>query len=124
MPQNSYNDDPMSYSEPPSRLEMAVALFSKQATSEAVGSVHSVSVRVPTIEYYSIEALAKHSGLSRNKVIVQLLEVALDEVWQGMNEDNRQAVATIRSQMLGGVLNTTDDEYFMPGAEASKKGEI
>jgi hypothetical protein len=123
MPQNSYNDDPNFYSEPPSRLEMAIALFSKQATSDGVGSVHSVSVRIPTIEYYSIEALAKHSSLSRNKVIVQLLELALDEVWQGMDDENREAVTRIRSEMIG-ELRDADGNFVFPGSESSTKGEI
>lgn len=128
---NSYNhEDPLieqleqreyelnnSYAEMPTKLEMAISLFQKLGSSEAIGSVHPISVRIPTLEFASIQALAKHSGLSVNKVIVELLQVALDEVWQGMNEENRRALVDIRSEVLGKLI--------APGAsEGSKKGEI
>lgn len=125
----SYNeDDPLfekldpsnfadSYTEQPTKLEMAISLFQKLGTSEGIGSVHPVSVRIPTIEYSSIQAMAKHSGLSVNKVIVELLQVALDEVWQGLDHDNRRALVQVRTEMI--------DKLIAPGAsEGSKKGEI
>lgn len=104
----SYNDDPTnpSYTEQPSKLDMALALFQRTGSSEGVGSVHGLTVRIPTIEYCSIEALAKHSGLSRNKVIVELLGVALDEVWQGLNPDDRHDLVRIRSEVLDTILRS------------------
>ncbi len=106
-----------SYTAQPTKLEMAISLFQKLGTSEGVGSVHPVSVRIPTIEFASVQAMAKHSGLSLNKVFVELLQVALDEVWQGLDDDNRMALTQIRSEVLGKLLE--------PGeSQSSKKGEI
>jgi len=115
----SYNDEPLnpSYTEMPSKLDMALALFQRTGTSEGVGSVHALSVRIPTIEYASIEALAKHSGLSRNKVIVELLGVALDEVWQGLNEDDRHDLVRVRSDVLETLLRA-------PEFDQAGKGDI
>lgn len=90
-----------SYDETPTRLEQTIALFTRTANSEAIGSVHARSIRVPTIENCTIDALAEHSGLSANKVIVLLLQVALDEVFQGMPEDERDQVFQRRARLLG-----------------------
>lgn len=121
----SYNDNDVpddflnpSYTEQPTKLEMALSLFQRTGTSEGMGSVQAFSVRIPTLEYASIEALAKHSGLSRNKVIVELLQVALDEVWQGLDEDNRMELVKIRAGFLQTVLNAGQD------FDQAKQGEI
>jgi hypothetical protein len=106
-----------SYSEMPTKLEMAISLFQKLGTSEGIGSVHPISVRIPTIEYSSIQAMSKHAGLSVNKVIVELLQVGLDEVWQGLNDENRRNLVAIRAELLRKLVE--------PGvAEGSTKGEI
>ena len=112
-----------SYNELPSRLEMAIALFTKTATSDGFGSVHARSVRIPTIENVTIDALAEYSGLSANKVICQLLEVALDEVFQGMTEQQRGDVFKIRSKHLGKVVDK-DGFPILEGEEQSGAGEI
>ena len=102
---NGYTMD--SYDEMPTRLELAIALFTRSANSEAIGSVHARSIRVPTIENCTIDALAEHSGLSVNKVIVQLLQVALDEVFQGMPQDERDQVFHRRARFLGEVVTSS-----------------
>lgn len=112
-----------SYSETPTRLEMAVALFSKRATSEAIGSVHTRTVRIPTIEDVSIQALALHSGLSINKVIVQLLEVALDEVWAGMSDEDHKELIRIRGQLLTKMI-APDGTLPVQEFEQAVAGEI
>jgi signal transduction protein with GAF and PtsI domain len=116
-------EQPVSYDEMPSRLDMAVSLFTRKGTSEAAGSVHARSIRVPTIENVTIEALAQHSGLSVNKVICQLLEVALEEVFIAMPDEQREEVIKTRSAILS--ANMDKDGYpVFPGAEQAKKGEI
>lgn len=111
------------YDEVPTRLEMALALFTRTGTSEGIGSVHSRSVRIPTIANYTIEALAEYSGLSVNKVIVQLLEVALDEVCQGMTEEQRTGLFAIRSKHLSKELDK-DGILVIKGAEQAVQGEV
>jgi hypothetical protein len=112
-----------SYDEAPSRLDMAIALFTRTGTSEAHGGVHARSVRIPTIEHVTIDALAEYSGLSANKVIVQLLEVALDEVTSGMTNEQRGELFAIRSKILGKRIDK-DGYPIFPDVEQSKEGEI
>lgn len=99
-PQTTEEGMLQSYQEPPSRLDMAIGLFTRQATSEGIGSVHARSVRIPTIENATIEALAQFSGLSVNKVICSLLEVALDEVFQGLKDEHRAEIFRLRAAVL------------------------
>ena len=93
------------YDEPPTKLEMVLALFQRQGKSEGVGSVHPISVRIPTIPFTTIQALAEHSGLSVNKTICELVDVALAEIWQGMDEENQEAVSAIRSRIIGQLID-------------------
>jgi hypothetical protein len=122
LPATALDAQMQSYDEMPTRLEMAISLFTKTGTSEAMGSVNAISVRIPSIEYVTIEALAQYSGLSRNKVIVQLLEVALDEVFQGLKPEQRAEVFKIRGDLL--MKNMDADGYPNLGGETSKEGEI
>lgn len=112
-----------SYVEAPTRLEMAVALFTRTVTSEALGSVHARSVRIPTIENVTIEALAQYSGLSVNKVIVQLLEVALDEVFQAMSLEQRAQVFAKRGALIKEMCDKDGYPVF-PDAEPAQEGDI
>lgn len=112
-----------SYDEMPTRLEMAIGMFTKTAISEATGTVHARSVRLPSIIHMTVEALSKYSGMSANKVIVQLLDVALDEVFQGMPSEHRAAIFQIRGEMLRALVK---DDSGIPdlGGQISTQGEI
>jgi hypothetical protein len=112
-----------SYTDQPTRLEMAISLFTRTGTSEFSGSVHARSIRIPSTENVTIDALAKYSGLSANKVICQLLEVALDEVFQGFSEDQRAQVFAIRGDMMKAVADKEGYPVF-PGAENAVEGEV
>jgi hypothetical protein len=104
-----------SYDDPPSRLEMAVAMFTNTATSESVGSVHPRSVRIPSMENYTIEALAQYSGMSVNKVIIQLLQVALEEVFKSMSEADRAPIEQLRGKLFA--------EFAFDATEKGRKYE-
>lgn len=106
------------YDEPPTKLEMLVDQVSKSASSEAIGSVHSISVRVPTIPFSTIQAIAKHSGMSMNKTIVALIDVALDELWKGLSEDDCAQIQSLRAGFLRNLVESTDDHL------QATKGEI
>jgi len=107
-------------SEEITRLDLLLALLQKTGTSEGVGSVHPISVRVPTVEFATIHALSKHSGLSVNKVVIQLLSVSLHEVWNGLTEENRKLVAELRAAELRRLLQSEEVSKL----EFASKGEI
>lgn len=104
------------------KLDMVVALLEKTGKSEASTSVHPISVRIPTFDYANIEAMAQHSGLSRNKIICQLLDLALSEVWTALDEENGEAINKLRMkiymEMVGPHLEGIEN---LPQAE---KGEV
>lgn len=106
------------YDEPPTKLETLVDLVSKNATSDAVGSVHPISVRIPSVPFTTLQAIAYHSGMSMNKTIVNLLDVALDVLWQALGEEDRAEISALRSGYLRNVLAEMESQA------QSKKGEI
>ena len=106
-----------SYHEMPSRLEMAVGLFTNKATSESIGAVRAYSIRVPLLEDATIKALHVYSNQAQNKVIVQLLQVALDEVFQAMDEKDRDEIFKLRAGFLG-------EAVFEAEQPQAAKGEI
>ena len=113
----------LSVGDEPSALDQVVSLFTATGVSESTASVHARSIRVPSFLNLTIEAMAKHSGLSVNKVIVQLLELASQEVLWAMPEEHRNAVFDIRSEMMSGLVK---DETGIPrlGGEPSRPGEL
>jgi len=106
----------------PTKLEMFLAEIQKTGTSESVGSVHSVTVRLPSVEFATIEALCRTSGLARNKVIVNLIQVALDEMWQGVDPEMRDVIAGLQGIVLRDLVQ--DDEGNLKVLDNAKQGEI
>lgn len=104
-----------SYDELPTRLEIATALLTNKATSESMGAVRPYSIRVPLIEDATIKALHVYSGLSQNKVIVELLKVALDSVFQEMSEEDREQIFKLRGNILGETAYEVDQPQGQPG---------
>lgn len=88
------------YDEAPTKMDLLVGLVAKSAKSENYGSVHPISVRIPTIPFTTIQAISKHSGMSMNKTIVSLLEAALDEMWVQLDQDDQDALAQLRSEFI------------------------
>lgn len=113
----SQKDHILQYDEMPTKMEMLVGLVSKSAKSEAYGSVHPISVRIPTIPFTTIQAISQHSRLSMNKVIVSLLDAALDELWNQLDEQDQDEISRLRSDYIKLFLESGD----RPQAD---KGEI
>jgi hypothetical protein len=105
--------DPLSRDEP-TKMQMFVAEVQKTGISEAVGVVHSVTVRVPSIPFATIEALARAGGMTRNKVIVNLLESAIQEMWSELSPEMHEIVAGLQASIIRDLSDS----------EVSKKGEI
>lgn len=84
----------------PTELAQTVHLFSKRAQQEEVGAAKSLTTRMPILVYASIKAIAEHSGLSINRVMVQLLRVGLDAVAENLPEQDAQDIECLRSSIL------------------------
>lgn len=106
----------------PTKLEMFLAEIQKTGTSESFGTVHSVTVRLPSIEFATIEALCRTSGLARNKVIVNLIQVALDEMWRGVDPETRDVISGLQGIVLRDLV--LDGEGNLKVIDNAKQGEI
>lgn len=98
-----------------SKLDFFLSEVQKQGKSEAMGVVHTVSVRFPTHVLSTIDALARASGMSRNKVIVQLVDVGVDEMWRGVDPEFRDIVASLQVRVAGELLGAEKFENAVEG---------
>lgn len=110
---------PISHEESPTKMEMLVGLVSKTAKSDAMGSVHPISVRIPTVPFSTIQAISKHSGMSMNKTIVWLLDAALDEVLKQLPKDDLEQIEGLRDEILAPLVFSGGDAFQQP-----EKGDI
>jgi hypothetical protein len=112
MPRPSHDSQPLihdpDYDDAPTKMDLLVGLVSKSAKSEGIGSVHPISVRVPTIPYTTIQAISKHSGMSMNKTIVSLLDAALDEMWNQLPQDDQDEIQRLRSEFIQVFIESGD----------------
>ena len=80
-PEGSYDPDH------PSKLEMATAFLTGRASSTYVGALQSCTLRVPSHMIFEIDAFVTQSGQSRNRVMLELIEVGLTAVKNMMTEE-------------------------------------
>jgi len=113
MPQ--YNDDPNFGVEQPELIDMLLAQINKTGKSEYHGGVHAISVRMPTFLYGTVEALCKHSGMSRNKLICQVLEVGMERVFEGLTEDDFRSISKLRYDAIVELASSTPVEQAKAG---------
>lgn len=106
----------------PTKLAMFLTEVQKNGVSETSTSVHSVTVRMPSITFTTVEALARVSGMARNKVIVNLLDVAIDEMWKGLDAETRDVVASLQGIVLSELMH--DDKGNIKHLDQAKKGEV
>jgi hypothetical protein len=98
----------------PTKLEMFVSQVTRSGTVTSVGSVHAQSVRIPTDQMSYVQAIAKHSGMSINKTIVQLLEIAIDAAHQALPAKDKKAIMKLQGQaavvlLAAGELETSGE---------------
>jgi hypothetical protein len=109
-------------------LDVLVSLLEKTGSSETQTSVHALSVRLPTFDFATIEAMAEHSGHSRNKIICQLITVALSEVWSALDEENGRAINNLRmniyQKLIGGEIGNPEKPYDLAKLPQAEKGEV
>lgn len=111
-----------------SKIDMLICLLQKTGTSETQTSVHATSVRLPTFDYANVEALAQHSGCSRNKIFCELISLALSEVWSGLDDENSSVINDLRNkihhEMIGSSTGANGEWLHNLGKlPQSEKGE-
>ena len=101
--------------EMPTELEMTVGLLSKSATSQEVGAAVSMSVRLPLIVHSTLKAMAEHSGLSINRVAVQVLRVGIDAVGDALPAEDALSIESIRSRLIHEAIQVAKFEQIQEG---------
>jgi hypothetical protein len=111
----------MSY-QSPTPLRILVSQLQKNGSrSDKTTSVHALSLRIPTYDYATIEAIAQHSGVSRNKIVGQLIELALTEVFAALDNETSSALNDLRHQIYAKMLEPLSSGEQLP---QSQQGEL
>lgn len=99
----------------PTKLEFAVDLFSHAATSEISAAVRTTSVRIPITDYAEVEAIAQHSGISRNKVICTLIGLAMSQILENLPKSDRKAIDRLTNKNLQTMIAENEHEQAAKG---------
>ena len=105
------------------KLELFLSEIKKKEAPDAAVAVHSVTVRIPAVDFSSVEGLTRYSGMARNKVIVKLLQVGLEQVLNGLDQETRASIFNQSAGVLHGLYHD-EKGNLTKILEQSKKGEI
>lgn len=90
------------------RLDHVLGMLEKRASTEFHGAMHPISVRLPIITAATIDAFAKHSGHSKNRIIIELLELAIEEVTSQIGDEDGENITRLRARILGDMVGPAD----------------
>lgn len=93
----------------PTELELTVGLLAKSATMQEVGAAKSLSVRMPWPIFATVKAMAEYSGLSLNRVVLQLMRAGVEAVGEALPDADGRAIAEIKSRILREMADAEHD---------------
>lgn len=95
----------------PTNLQLFVAELKKTGRSSYHGAYFQVPFRVQMHLHAKVEALTKHLGSTRNKVLNDLLSIALDQVYQSLDldEDTLHEIQVEEDRILHELLENRKD---------------
>lgn len=100
--------------DPPTSAEHVAGMISGTATTRSKAIVRPVLVRIPINQLINIDAMCQLAGKSRSQMVVNLLEVGLDGVNRELQDDARQrlhdVVSQIALELVDDSSNESDDE--------------
>jgi len=97
----------------PTKLQMLLAEVNKTATSDFVGVYKQVPFRITASSYARLTALHTYMEVSRNKVLNDLLDIALDEVFSKFPPEIAEKIGMLAAQTY--VSLTIPDQGFQSG---------
>ncbi len=95
---------PLFAPEAPDSFEMLEAMVSKTGNIEYIGPMRTVSVRMPMIDYCTIEAMSQYSGQSKNKLLNQMIRVCLERLNETLSTEDATKIQDLRSNLIGELL--------------------
>lgn len=90
----------------PTNLDLFMGEVTKNAKTETVGVFHQVPFRMATWNFARLEGLRNYMNEPRNKVLNSLIEIALDQVFERLDNgdpDVKSAIASEVSKILAEV---------------------
>lgn len=81
-------------------LDVFVGMVSRHADAEHVGAIQPVTVRMPLEMGCTVDAISQFSGQSRNRILIQALEVAIDQLYSSLPEADLKHINAIRGELF------------------------
>lgn len=81
----------------PTNLQLLVAEVKKSASSSYQGGYIQVPFRVELSSYTRLEALVKHTGSSRNKIMNDLLRIGLESLYSSLDDKTIKTIFNVES---------------------------
>jgi hypothetical protein len=108
-------DLPLFQPEEPTSFDVLEGMISKTATTEYTGALRSISVRFPLVDYCTVEAMSQYSGQSKNKIVIQMVSVAIERLNQELPKADLKAIQAIRSKLIGEMLDAETKAQIISG---------
>ena len=83
----------------PTNLQMLVAEVKKSASSSYHGGYIQVPFRVEFASYTRLEALVKHTGSSRNKIMNDLLRIGIETLAASLDDETIKTLFEIETSI-------------------------
>ena len=87
-----------------SQAELLVGLLTKTAKSEGHGYVFPMTVRFAAADLAMVRAMAKHSGMSVNKVVLELVSAGLEVAMKGLPRKDIRELRVLQGEIIGDML--------------------
>lgn len=92
------------------RVDHVLSMIQKQTPPEGGGLTYPLSLRLPIVLAAQITAFAQHSGQSKNRIVIELLELAIEEVAPQLSDEDSGQIQALLSKFL--IAETgLDDAY-------------
>lgn len=90
----------------PSKLQTLLLLLRSPATADTLPAGLPVSLHLPAPTFAMVDALSQHSGQSRNRIVCELIDVALAAIATEIGDDERQAIAARQAEIVQCLIRT------------------
>lgn len=100
-------------------LDLLSSLVTKQGSSDIYGAMQTITIRMPLDMASTFDALAEYAGVSRNKIMVTALEVAIDRLMKSLSDADRSQIDKLAALTLKRRLDA-----FSSGNEQPEISEI
>ena len=92
----------------PTNFQVFMAEVNKTAKTESIGVYHQVPFRMARWNFARLEGLRNHMGEPRNKVLNSLIEIALDQVYEKMTDEQKAVYEEIQSLTLADTIKSVE----------------